>query len=556
MPGVDWRERHQPRSIILDWAIGGLVLLVCLLVEIAFLQGPHPYDPATYFRTALDFPSVPSNLFTLRIGLVGSIRAAMFVFGPSEATLYAVPIVASALVLPAAVYATMILMFGDRIGAAAAAMVTVLNTNYLLNASSAFPDTVGTATFAAGFLFLVLGWVREDRAIAASVFTLCAGALFGWTYLIREFSFVLLPAVIAAAVLMRYPMRRVVLLMSAFVATASLELLYGTLVYGRPFEHIQALLGRGDTPFSQARHIRTEHIQSQLSTPLDTLVVFPRLVLSWRVGWAFLLLVAIFIVGLARLRDRRLWILGVWCFGFWLFMAVIGLGTLPSGRWILNITNIRYWYPMLPALVMGAFGTLVLVIRSVSPNRRAVLATQAVTVLLALLVLAPGFVEFRNCASAHPWRNDPGQRWNDLRDWFSRPEARQYDRVLTDFQTFRLLPAFIRTTFGHPVWPGSVKKFTLSGRGISPRKEAEHTLILIHIDRFRFLPGAQQRLNELRRDWAPVFKSQDGRMIILANRSVTEGEAFEAQRQWWNLAAYPSAERPRYCGLSPYEPPI
>jgi hypothetical protein len=54
----------------LDLLVGGVVLLVYAAAQIAFLQGPHPFDPAKYFKTAVDFPHVPADLWTLRNGPV------------------------------------------------------------------------------------------------------------------------------------------------------------------------------------------------------------------------------------------------------------------------------------------------------------------------------------------------------------------------------------------------------------------------------------------------------------------------------------------------------
>jgi hypothetical protein len=545
-----WRAERA-----LDWAVGGLVVLVCTLVRLAVLQGPHPFDPAKYFRTAIDLPDVPADLFTLRFGLVVPVRAAMVVFGPSEVVLYGLPIVA-AMVVAASVYATMVVLFSDRIVAAAAALVTVLNTNYLLNSSSIFPDTIGSATFAAGFLLLVLAWSRSrrgDEGRAVWILLAGAGVLFGWTYLIREFSVVLAPVVVAAALLMRFSLRRIGVLLGAFLAIAALQLLYGALVYGRPFVHADRLLGRSDSPFSRARGVRMEHIQGQLNNPLDTILVFPRLLLTWQVGWIMLLLVGIFVAGLVLIRDRRLWILGIWCFGFWAFMAAVGLLTLPSGRWVLNITNIRYWYPIFPPLAMGAFGSVVLLMRRWISGSRGGRAGQAAVVGLAALALAPGLVEFQNCAEKDVWRNDPAERWDELRSWFAGAEAERYDRVLTDGHTYRLLPAFVHSPFGQTLWDGNVRRFGGTSR-IDPQANLDGTVILIHVDRFRWLPGAQRALDELRPEWSPVYQTGDGKMLVLAHEPAQADRTGGADR-WWDLSSYPVAAGVSRsgCGLSPYE---
>ena len=159
--------------------------------------------------------------------------------GVTEATLYIVPLSAGVL-LVTAVYGTMLALFRDRVLAAAAALVAVLNADFLLNSSFIFPDNFATATFAAGFLFLVLGGLAARRSSPwAAWIVVCAGFFFGWTYLIREFSPILLPTVIVAALLLGYSLRRLGLLVAAAVATGALELAFGAIRWGRPFIHLQ-----------------------------------------------------------------------------------------------------------------------------------------------------------------------------------------------------------------------------------------------------------------------------------------------------------------------------
>lgn len=552
-------ERHARRLTAktrLDLVVGGIVLLVYIAAQIAFLQGPHPFDPAKYFTTAVDFRHVPADLWTLRIGLIAPVRLAVLVFGPSETALYAVPF-ATGLALAAAVYGTALLLFEDRVVAAASALVTVLNTNYLLNSSHIFPDTTATAVFTAAFLCLLLGAKRSTEQVegwAATVFTVAAGVLFGWAYLIREFSPLLFPAALAAVVILRYPVRRVAILAGAAVLTFCLEPLYGYARYGDPFVHAHQLLGRGDRITSPERVGRVEHIVGQLNNPVDTVLVLPRLLLSWNSGWAFLLLIAIFVVALGWVRERRLWLLALWFLSFWIFMAVLGLGTLSSGRWILNITNIRYWSPIFPPLVMGAFGGLALLVQKFKPTWRGIRLTPVVAAIVAALVLVPGFVEYSSCAAKDPWKNDPAERWKELRAWFGTEEAEAYDSVWSDGRTQRFVPAFTRTTFGHLLWHGKVEKVKRSPQ-LVPATDVRRSLILIHKDRFQsVVPEAQKRLDELRREWAPVFISHDGRMILLAHKPLTTSEPAESGQTWWIVTKREREVAPGNCGLSPYEP--
>jgi hypothetical protein len=534
---------------VLDWVVGGIVLALYATVQLAFLQGPYPFDSAKYFRTAVDFPDVPADIWTLRIGVVLPVRAAVVLFGPSEAALYAVPFVVG-LVLAAAVYGTMLLLFGDRVLAAAASLVTVLNTNYLLKSSSIFPDTTATAAFSAGFFFLVAAARRSNgrqEGWAPIVFAVCAGIFFGWTYLSREFSLVLVPVVVAGVLILRFPLRRAALLFGAALATVGLELLYGFLVYGEPFIHARVLRAeRFRPPRTKASVI--EHIQGQLDSPLDTMIAFPRVLLAWRVGWALLLLIALFLVALAlRHRDKRLWLLASWCFSFWILMAVLGLGSLPSGRWIINITIIRYWYPIFPPLAMGAFAALAVLIprRLLIPG--GISLVHAVTVGLATVVLVPGLIEFRQCEARHVWVNDPAQRWYELRSWFATAEADRYDVIWTDVKTHRLILAFTSSRFGDPLWEGAVRGLERERGRIVPPPRRPASLILVNRGPSRTVT----QLDEVRREWSPIFVSDDERMILLAPASAPTSEARAPAEPWWSLSEGPliNPAEPGTCGV-------
>lgn len=552
--GLDGRRLlpRRRRDMLLDVGTGALTLAVYAVAQIALLQGPHPFDSARYFRTAIDFPDVPVDLFTLRIGLVGPVTVAVRLLGHSEAALYAVPL-ASGLLLAAAVYATMLLLFGERLVAASAALVSALNTSYLLNSSHIFPDVAATATFTAGFFWLVLGARRAARGSVAIGAALVAGFFFGWTVLIREFSpAVLLPAVVLALVVLRYPLPRVAALAGGALATASLAFVYGLVRYGEPFLHTDALRSRAERSPGPAHMQGFEHIQEQLETPLDALVLFPRLLVSWRSGWAVLVLVVLFFAALAIFRDRRLWVLAAWAFSFWAIMAALALVTLPSGRWVINTTNIRYWYPVLPPLAMGGFAALTLIVRRYLRAVRGVAVAGPIAVAAAALVLVPGVVEYSRCAERDVWRSDPRERWHELRSWLGTADAARYEVIWTDRHTYRLAPAFMRTTFGEPVWEGSVMRFRREQVGKPPPGDPRRALVLIHRDRTSWPLTAQASGGEdFRRRWSPVFVTGDGRMIVAAHDSTVPTGAVDDE---WAAAsaARARAVQPGSCGVNPY----
>jgi hypothetical protein len=541
------------RATRLDWLVGVITVGLYLIGQLVLLQGPHPFDPAWYFRAAVDFPDVSADLFTLRIGLVALVHLAVLAFGPSEAALYAVPLL-SGVVLVGAVFATMLLLFRDRVVAAAAALVTGLNVNYLVNSSHIFPDITATAAFSAAFLCLLLAGRAEEgagRRRPPTALVGCAGVLLGWSYLVREFSPILLPAVVALVVLLRFPPRRTAVLAGAALATILLEPLAGLVGRGEPFVRARLLLSRGELEIDPGLERRMKPVQEQLDNLLDTLVVFPRLLLAWSSGWFFLVLLALFVAALVLLRDRRLLLLGIWFGTFFAAMAVIGLGSLSSGRWILNVTNVRYWYPIFPPLVMGAFGGLWLLVRSKVDGRVGVRLAHVGALSVASVVLLPGFAEFSSCSSAQAWRNDPAARWHELRSWLATPEAARFDTVWTDLHTGRLLPAFTASTFGAPLWEGEIA--TLGPTRMVAPGEEESSLLLVHKDRWGRSTEARRILRELRHEWRALFVSSDRRMVALAH----ESSARPARRagHWWRVAStFVPQAAPGTCGRSPYAP--
>ena len=548
-------SRGSTGATRLDWLVGGVTVALYMVGQLALLEGPHPFDPAWYFRAAVDFPDISADLFTLRIGLVALVHLAVLAFGPSEAALYAVPLL-SGVVLVAAVFATMILLFRDRVLAAAAALVTGLNVNYLVNSSHIFPDITATAAFSAAFLCLLLaGRVEEEpgRRWTPMVLVACAGVLLGWSYLVREFSPILLPAVVALVVLLGFPARRTAVLAGTALATVLLEPLAGLVGRGEPFVRARLLLSRGDLEIDPGLERRMKPVQEQLDSLIDTLVVFPRLLLSWSSGWLFLVLAALFAVALVLLRDRRLLLLGIWFGTFFAVMAVVGLGSLSSGRWILNITNVRYWYPIFPPLVMGAFGGLWLLARSTLDGRLGARVAQAGALSLASVVLVPGFVEFSSCSRAEAWRNDPAARWHELRSWLATPEAARFETVWTDLHTGRLLPAFTSSTFGDPLWDGDIA--TLGSSRRVRRGVEEASLLLVHKDRWGKSAEARRSLRELRHQWSALFVSSDRRMVVLAHESSGPAGSASGAGHWWRVSSsFVPQAAPGTCGRSPYAP--
>jgi hypothetical protein len=531
--------RAQP----LDAVALVLIAATYVVVQYVVFPGPQRYDPSHYFELGTRFPDVGAGWWSLRIGLVAPLHAVIQILGQSQAAQYAIP-VASAIGLATSVFLTMRVLFHDRILATAAALMVVLNPYYLLNSAYLFPDTVATATFTGGFLLLVLGRPQADERPpwVGTALIAAAGVMFGWTYLIREFSPILLPVIIVAVVLLRYPIRRVGVLTGAAVATFSIELVYGAVRYGNPFEHIEVLLGRPTA--SAPSHVNDwAPFRAQVNNVLDAVQILPRLLLSWDVGWLLIGLIVVLLAALLRFRETRLLILGAWLFGYWAVMTILALTHNQSGDPILNVANVRYWYPCLPALIMGGLGGFVLLVRGATPTVTRVRLSQGAVVAVAALVLVPGTAQFSNCTSRNMWSNDSRASWDELRSWLGTSQAARFKAIRTDQTSERTLVVYTHSTFGNTVWDGRV------GNTVSthPPTRGPRRLILVNV-----ALSTREGATELLRSWSPVFVSSDGRLAVLASKSVVHRARPAGKTRW--LAAYaPRHIVPGTCGVSPYQ---
>ncbi|MDQ1697933.1 MAG: hypothetical protein QOJ03_3286 [Frankiaceae bacterium] len=534
--GLRWTGR--------DWLALAGVFIVYGVAALLLFPGPHPGDPSYYFQSAVNWPHIPADYWTLRIGLVAPVTALVHLFGPSEITLYALP-TAATLLLAAAVFATMRLLVSDRLVAAAAAATMVLVPGYLLNAFYIFPDTLATATFAAGFLAVLHARPRHDSPDVrwATPTAVVAGVLFGLTYLIREFSPILAPAVVAALFLLHYDRRRICWLAAGFIATLAVEPIYGAVKYGDAFAHLHTLMrGTGEG----AHHAMWAPFRRQVHNPVDAALVLPRLLLSWRSGWILVVLMGVFVLALLIVRDRRLTLLGIWFFSYWAIMIVFALVRNSHGDPLVNVGNVRYWAPLLPPMVMGGIGGAALLIRGREPGLRRVRFAQAAALALAAVTVIPGSVEFSSCASHDIWRNEPQQRWVEVRSWLQTSTAQHYDLMWAANPSRRLLTVFTRSTFGHRLWPGQVQPIPRLGTPTPTQDPA--SLVLVDWRR-----DSARRVADLRRNaWTPIFVTRDGVIAVLAQSG--QGRPVSAADEVrWMSAIGPRDLTPGSCGLSPYE---
>jgi hypothetical protein len=221
---------------------------------------------------------------------------------------------------------------------------------------------------------------------------------------------------------------------------------------------------------------------------------------------------------------------------------------------VVNITNVRYWYPVFPSVAMGAFLGLALLGERLGFARSG--ARLVASAALAGAVIAAGLVEFGDCASRSPWKNDSRGEWLELRDWFATPEADRYAALWTDWRTHRLVPAYTSSTFGRELWDGETDAFLELDDKVARQARRPAAVLLIHKDHlWRDVPRPGPSLARLRDAWTPIFATESRNILVLAHQpSAASGAAIEGS--WWTRGhAGDEAAEPGSCGISPYERP-
>lgn len=534
------------------WDLVALAVVVggYLLAQWLLFAGPEIYDPTFYVHEAVHWPGIhPANYWVIRSGLMVIVTVFEKLFGSSPATLFGVPIAAT-MVLAGSCYGLMRQFFGNRLVAAAGALAAVLNQDSLLNTAYLFPDPISTAVFVLAMFLLVLA--RPDGPLSTRWGTVVAGIsgfLFGYTYLIREFSPFLAPTVLLALFLSRYTWRRTGVFVVGAVVAFCLELIYGQVIYHDPLIRLHVLTALPPTPLE--REQQWAPLLANVHNIGESLLVFPRLLLSWTAGWLMILLLAVLAVSAAVLRRRPLLLFAGWVGSYWLIMGFIGIthghGKLP----IVEVGNIRYWYAVLPAVAMGGIGGLVELTRTYLPGP----AWRTVAlpgVAAGLVLVVPNTVEYAHCDVRGIGYSEPQQDWSALGSYLASPAGNRLHAIETDRYSGYTLTIYTHSTFGAGRWNGQVTGI-IRPRKYIPHPHGPNAALLINIHT-RKIAGA------LLKDWYPIWVSPNSFLAILAPRpsAIPGGVAGNfpppdpaLTPRWLDHLAL-RAFTPGHCGDSPY----
>lgn len=505
-----------------DVLLVAVIAIVYVIVQSHFLRVPDIGDQADYMEAAARLPDVTATHRHLRIGLLFPTRAAIAIFGYSEAAYRFVPYLAG-LLLIGGTYALGRLWF-NRIVAVAAGLLVMLNPMVLLESSHLLPDLFAARLFTVACALLVALGLRPEAARAgrgATALLVVAGVLLGWSYLVREFILMVFPVVVVIFLAYRINWRRMIPLALGALPVFALELLWGLIVYGDPIVRARAVFGRpAGSPGRLAQLEQLREAGAIGRPPGEILATFWRALSGGASAPLFAVLGLAFLIATALLRDRRFLVLMAWAGGLWAFLTFNGfLEDEYGGPLFLRIDKLRYWFPIFPPLLVGGVGAVIALAGRLGRDGRAVRSIGvAAVVALTGGTLWGGLGEVSDRASL--WDAGGAGQYRDFRPWLAS-EGHRWSTISTDSWTARVLPIYTRRTLGTRVWDGSIERLDTSGRFIAladvlPGLVVIDTATLARLGSPRLGRDVPVYLTSPPADWRLVGAFADDRLLVYA----------------------------------------
>ncbi|GAB3411531.1 hypothetical protein [Flindersiella endophytica] len=454
----------RPRRRRVPWtlAVGGLLAVAVVVFELRLLPSPVPSDQIQYFQVARDFPTSTDGYFLhqiTRYGLLFPLRALIEIFGYGQVAYYSFSVLAG-LSLALSVYAIGTLLFARGVGLAAA-VLTVGNNVILGDLLQLLPDVFGTSLLCWALALAIAirqrrpaVWGSRRRLVLA---LLGVGVLLAWSYAVREYLVFVWPLV-GLILFRRVGWRGLLLVAAPIGAYVVLELVVSGLAYGDPLTRVKAILGHGNVPLRE--EARATYQNKPRRWYLDRVLVGLGAVPEG--AWLQAALGTTFAAGIVA--WRRLGIFLVWAALVYVPLVLLG-GLVDPGAPKLRLFMMRYWFPLVPAIILASVACVWLgakyVLSKVKlvPEQRVALVAALATLLVAAVPLG---------LAAPRWGVPVGYRvvgFNHIsgfRDWLG--EHRGDVRTLWgDDRTLRVLQIFVNDPFGRPVWTGRLAELDPDG---------------------------------------------------------------------------------------------
>ncbi|MEU8797971.1 glycosyltransferase family 39 protein [Spirillospora sp. NPDC048819] len=433
-----------------------LVAASAVLVQWVIMTPPLYFDPYYVWLAARSWPDIPLTTWpydevphqVTRIGLVLPARLVQEVLGPGEAGYFAVAALGGCAFF-AGTYLVVRSLFGDAAGLASAAILLVHPFFTMTNpfgheitwsTGVVLPDMPGAGLFAIGMAGLVVASRRTGRAQTRML--LAAGVFLGASFLVREFLAFLFLAIPVYLALLRIPWRRNVTVGAPMLAILVVNLVHNQLVWGTPLAGLVSAATHG----GQSRDYVTREL---------ALRSFTRAMHDWHpLGLVFTVALALTIVGWAVTRDRRLALVLVWFFTLavplTLFSGVLDPNDIKLRAWLQ-----RYWFAVLPALLAGGFGSLILMLRMLPAGLMSRLRPLAVVLVGTVPVALGGAYAAAAVRAVPDLPRDTA--WDELRGYIG--EHRELTLICADRRLAQTLTFYTRDVWGDPVWRGEIRDF-------------------------------------------------------------------------------------------------
>ena len=428
------------------WALGVVLVLVHLVVT--FLVGRHPRwnDGIFVLNDARDFPHVPLDHHALRIGNLLPVRGFLELFGYGQVAYYAWPFL-TAILLVVAVFALGTVLFDRWTGAVATVLLifhpvlvdTVIKAGTeRMTSWQLLPDIPSTA-------FVTRGLRAADRRRpaprdrrpagrrrAATWWFLLAGFCFGWAYLVRELSVFFYPLLVGRAA------RLAAAAAPLGAGGAADARLPGARDGARPVGARRPAGPAQGRQRARQRAADTHHPHRRAAAvPADRrgLPADGGRAHDVRADGAR---------GARRAPARRTCCCLAWFLVMWVPLTLVS-GLLDPGFIRINASLMRYWVPVLPALVLGAVGFVSWLLawcrRGCGTDRRSL--GVAVTAAVAVARHGGG----GGADPAQIARNPRDQAWNTMRAYLQAHDA-DIDTIITDDRDALVLGIYSRDAVG------------------------------------------------------------------------------------------------------------
>jgi hypothetical protein len=338
---------------------------------------------------------------------------------------------------------------------------------------------------------------------------LCIGGLFGWAYLVREFTLLLLPpALLFLRSQFGAPAARRAALPVAAVFV--LEVVVNTAVHGNPLARF----------FVAGGH---DEVVDQIEAPgsrLDAITRFPEAVFGGAGTFGIGVLLVLALCSGFVLRRHR-WFLAGWIAAY-LVPLTLASGLVSPDLKLFRSQLLRYWTPVLPAIVVGGLGVVAVAARASSqagglPRRTAARVGSIVVVLVAVFVAARADA---GVAAADIYERNGATQLDELRAWLVTDGA-DVDVLWTDSQTARVMPLVTRSATGDLLWDGEVRTFNSAEEPLTfvpPDVLRPGEIIVFYpfgylgrIDSWSAIPP---HIRQRQPGWRSVFQREDDTLLI------------------------------------------